>query len=206
MENKLNIGPTGTVGVLLNKMMKFKPIVLLLFILLITAFKPYKAKYSKNSSVIFVKLNSYINGNKGFGGSLKIRNIQTNKVYKSPAPNGYNYSGYVFIKNVPNGEYFFEEVSIDTGTRLLILQDSSMFAKINIDQPMIYFLGHYHINKLTTTTEKRYQVLKQNNYSAEKIFEDAKGKLRKQKNLNLNSEHKLFSNDSLILYFENRWR
>lgn len=203
----MNIGSSGNVGELLDKMMKFKPIVLLLFILLITSFKPYKAKDPENSSVIFVKINSYVNGYEAYGGNLKIRNIKTNKVYKSPNRNGYNnYSPYVLIKNVPIGEYFFEEVSIDTGTRLLILQYSSMFARINIDQPMIYFLGHYHINKLTTTTEKRYQVLKQNNYSAEKIFEDAKGKFRKRKNLKLNSEHKLFSNDSLILYFENRWR
>jgi|688.fasta_scaffold230086_2 hypothetical protein len=201
----MKVWSSSSLGLMLKKLKKIKPIVLFLLIVFLTSFKPHKAKDSKNSSVVFVKLNSYTNGNRGFGGSLKIRNIQTDKVYKSPDPNGYNYTGFVFIKNVPNGEYIFEEVTINTGFRTIILQDPKLFQKIKIDEPMMYFLGHYHINKLSTTTVKRYEVLRQKKDSDEKVFEEGKGKLKKWDYLKINNDQGLFLNDSIVLNFENKW-
>jgi hypothetical protein len=69
----------------------------------------------------------------------------------------------------------------------------------------MYFLGHYHINKLSTTTVKRYEVLRQKKDSDEKVFEEGKGKLKKWDYLKINNDQGLFLNDSIVLNFENKW-
>ena len=100
-------------------MKQIRYIIILIVFVLTTSFN-FQTKYDRsNLSAVILKIKYSSYGIKGFGGKLKIRNIESNEIFESKSKKGFN--PYVIIENLPECKYFIEEIEIISGPTLLII-------------------------------------------------------------------------------------
>ena len=103
-------------------------------------------KTAINNSIVVLQIN--FKSPLMSGGSLLIRNVNTNDVFE--AQFRYTNSDIIVIPNVPAGNYKVEELFViagDPSTNFSILSKDSHFNDLTIDESSIYYIGKYTFKK-----------------------------------------------------------
>lgn len=148
--------------------MNIRNLLLLLVVLVCTSFKQNTVSEPESLGAIILKLkyNSY--GMVGFGGSLKLRNLESDQTFESKSKMGNN--PFVIVENLPVGNYEVEELKIISGTNIITLRKGLGFNTLKIDSEKVYYLGYYMTKKIPPLTEYHIQITKGENDSVEKIY------------------------------------
>jgi hypothetical protein len=166
-----------------------------LFIIGLASFRQLSPAGQESRSVVMVKLKYGSYGITGFGGMLRIRNVNTNEIFESNSKTGLN--PFVSITNVPNGEYVVEEVQIISGSYRLTLKNDSDFNLIKITEPKIYYLGSYKAKKVAPLMKRNFQVTKTDNDSEKKIHKQANKVLEKETASEIDYEYTLLKENNI---------
>lgn len=181
--------------------MKIKHILILIAGLLAISFKPTDSEISDNLSVLIVKLkyNSY--GMTGFGGALKVRNLETNQVFESKSKKGLN--PYVIVENLPIGNYKVEELKIISGPNVLTLRNEVEFNRLKVDTSKVYYLGSYMTRKIPPIKELNFQVIRIENDEIETIYKQLKNKSDKWQKLQIDLQQSVLVKDTTTIKIKN---
>jgi hypothetical protein len=170
---------------------------LFLCLLLTMAIFSFKAKDDnpqENTSAIILKLRYKSPGLSGYGGTLRLRNTETNTIYESRSKVGIN--PFVVITNIPKGTYIIEEIQVITGYNTLTIRDQSFFQPIHIDAPEIYYLGNYKTKKVAPLSGMHFQVRKEDNDDEKKIYKQLGKEADSWLKYKITFDHSLFRSDS----------
>jgi hypothetical protein len=175
--------------------MKRTGLLFLCILLTLTAFSFKKDEApQENTSAVILKLRFKSPGMSGYGGTLRLRNTETNTVYEGRSKVGLN--PFVVITNIPKGTYTVEEIQIATGYNMLTIQDQSFFQPIQIDEPEIYYLGNYRIKKVAPLLGMHFQVRKEDNDDVKKIYKQLGKEADPWLKYKITFDHSLFKSDS----------
>jgi len=152
--------------------MRVRNIIFLLIVFLTTSFKTTKHAGVNDLSVLVVKLRYNSHGMTGFGGSLKVRNLETNVIFESKSKKGFN--PFVIVENLPIGNYKVEELSIISGPNVLTLRNEVDFNTLKIDTSKVYYLGSYMAKKIPPLRDLSFQVARTDNDKPEEIYKQLK--------------------------------
>lgn len=177
--------------------MNIKQVLILLVGLITISFKTTDNATSDNLSVLIVKLRYDSYGMVGFGGSLIVRNLETNDMYQSKSKIGFN--PFVIVENLPLGNYKIEKLEIISGSNVLSLNDEFIFNTLKIDTPKIYNLGSFMTKKIPPLMELNFKITRTENDENEKIYKKVKRMSEKWQDLQIDSSHNLFVKDTTII-------
>lgn len=158
------------------------------------SFKPKDENPQENTSAVILKLRYKSPGQSGYGGSIRLRNTETNTVYESISKIGFN--PYVVITNIPKGTYTVEEIRIITGYNTLTIREPSYFRPIQIDASEIYYLGNYHTKKVAPMSGMHFLVRKEDNDDEKKIHKQLGKEADSWLNYKITFDYPLFKSDS----------
>lgn len=123
-------------------------------------------------STLIFRLQYSSPGSKGFGGSIRIKNIETGMEYTGRSHAGL--SPFVVVKDIPPGRYQVATMEVITGTVPLRMNSSDMLGQITIDTPMAYYLGSYNIKKTGSIGSRDLKIVHQDNDKIQKIRKQLK--------------------------------
>jgi hypothetical protein len=169
--------------------------------LVITSFKITGPLSSDKLSVIVINVKYKSFGIVGYGGELKIRNIETNELFESHSKKGLN--PIVIIEKVPAGTYVVEEIKIISGPNILTIKDKTLFNTLDLNSPKIYYLGSYLAKKIPPILELNFQIIKTENDGSEKIYKELKKKSDEWLKLNIDFDMRLFKSDNTNFEIKN---
>lgn len=133
------------------------------------SFKTKEDNPQENTAAVILKLRYKSPGMSGYGGTLRLRNTETNAVYESRSRVGFN--PFVVITDIPKGTYTVEGIQVITGGHNpLVVQDPSFFRPIHIDAAAIYYIGNYKMKKVAPLLGMHFQVSKEDNDDEKKIY------------------------------------
>jgi hypothetical protein len=150
---------------------KMKPyLIILTFGLLFSSFNIVYLNGADRHSTVILKMNYKSPGFRGFGGSLTLRNTETNEVYKSESKIGFKQ--FIVLENIPIGEYEVQELEIISGGPLIFIRDKSLFNELTIDSAKNYYLGNYLTQKIKPILKLHIAVTKIDSDSEDKIIKN----------------------------------
>jgi hypothetical protein len=165
---------------------------LIFFMLRITAlsFRPAATSQPAGSSAIIVKLRFHSAGSSGYGGSLRVRNMETGARYESHAKIGLN--PFVIIEDLPLGTYKVEELNIISGTNVLPISDESKFNSIKVDSIKAYYVGAYLAEKVPPHKGLHFSITKMEDDNIGKVHKQLAKKSENAAELMVDFEQHLF--------------
>ncbi len=184
-----------------NKDMKIRYIIFLLIGILTSSFKSADQIETNNLSALVIKLTYDSYGMTGFGGSLKVRNLETNEVFESKSRIGFN--PFVIIENLPLGNYKVEELKINSGSNVLTSRNDLEFNQLKLDTSKVYYLGSYLTEKIPPMMELNFQITRTENDETKKIYKQLKKKSENWLKLQIDFEQRLLINDSTTIKIKN---
>lgn len=115
----------------------------------------------------------------GFGGQIKIVNLETKQEFIGKSANRFN--SQIIIQDLPKGVYRIVELIIKTGSGQIRFYDTLKFNEIEInDTGKTYFLGAYKMKKTSEIFKLNYELYFENSTDSLKI----KKQLLKTKSVN----------------------
>ncbi|HLN53662.1 MAG TPA: hypothetical protein VK212_08130 [Lentimicrobium sp.] len=177
--------------------MNIKHIIILVVGLLMISFVPTDSVTSNKLSVLIVKLRYNSHGITGFGGSLKVRNLETNEVYESKSKKGFG--PYVIVENIPVGNYKVEDLKIISGPNVLTLGNELEFNRIKIDTSQVYYLGSYLTKKIPPIKDLNFQMIRTENDEKETIYKQLKKKSDNWQKLQIDFQQTILLNDTTTI-------
>ena len=140
-------------------------------------------------------------GFRGFGGSLSVRNIETNKVYQSHTKFGF--MPFIIVEDLPIGQYEIIELEIISGGPIILLRDRNLFNIIELNSPKNYYLGNYLTKKIKPVFKLNIAVSAIENDDDEKIREQLLKKSDKWYDLEIDKEQRLFKSNRTEILIKN---
>jgi hypothetical protein len=134
--------------------MKIKLIIPLIILIFqsITAFTQTNNNFG---TIIFnLKFSSF--NETGFGGKIKITNIETKQEFEGKSPNRFN--PHIIVSNLPQGEYKIVELIIKTGSGQIRYYDTLKFNTIEINKGKTFYLGSYRTKKTSEIFKLNYEI------------------------------------------------
>jgi hypothetical protein len=177
--------------------MKLKYIAFLLVILLTTSFQTTDQTEVEKLSVLVVKLRYQSHGMTGFGGSLKVRNLETNEIFQNKSKIGFN--PFVIVENLPVGSYKVEALEVISGSNILTLRNEFDFNTLKLDTSMVYYLGSYMATKIPPLMGLNFQVARTENDNPKEIYKQLKKKSDNWQKLSIDFQQSVLVSDTTII-------
>lgn len=173
-----------------------KRVLLIISLVFVSCFKqPIYKRSGTQNSVIIVTVNFKSPMLKGYGGSLKLRNVTTNEIFSEQFRRGF-YST-IILPNIPLGSYKVEEFVIIAGNlKILLKNHEERFNVINIAEPAIYDLGNYLITKEPPLLKFKIKVNLEPPIDSSKVTSELAEKTNSWTSLRINKSTKLFKRDT----------
>jgi hypothetical protein len=174
----------------------------ILFLLLISSsFKDDRKSDKIKKSVVLVQLNYNSYGMRGYGGVLKIRNVEDNTTYVNKSKIGFN--SFVMIPNLAIGRYIVEELQIVAGSNRMALTNKIYFDTLKLMEPKVYYLGNYLVEKVPPLIDLNFMICKMENDDEKKIYKQVKKDSESWLELKIDMAQQLFKADSTKVAIKN---
>lgn len=139
-----------------------------------TSFKTSSITGSTDVALVILSLRYNSNPTTGFGGYLRIQNIETKKRYENNSRFGMN--PYLILEDIPTGRYIIENIEFNTELPYNLLFDTRLISydTLNITQPKVYYIGSYLSFPTRPYNSVNYKVRKAKNDSEKKLIKQIK--------------------------------